>query len=945
MSAGSRLATAVCLTVLTFSGTHAKAAAILLASAASPGAASGEAVFTDDDMLLFDVTSSGVELTDGLSGYSSRAGLYLPIGELSRVLDLAIQVDPATSRAEGWFLSEDRTLVMDLRSHHVTVDGTAFDVSATDAVLFHQDIYVRSDVLQRLLPLNLNVNKSDLTIDIVPKEHFPFQDRLERDRRRQGLGNGGQAAETILKVPAEYDLFTPPSADFSAGGGWGNRKPYTTANWELRLAGDVVYTGAQVFVGSDSNGKPNSIRALFERKDPDGQTAGFFGATRSDGGDVYTPSLALGVASQGGRGLSTTSVSLDQASVFSTTDLRGELPQGYEVELYVNEVLRGSQAQPVRGNYEFLSVPLSYGLNVVRLVFYGPRGEHREEVSRINVGSGQLHAGQFVYSLGAVQQQKPLFNVNDAAKPAPGIFGLGSFRFSGTAAYGLTDDFTLTAGFAHFLPNTTFDHRPREIGTAGILTSVFGFAVELDGAGDDRGAAAMAGGFAGRLLGVSLLARHSEYTGGFVDELQFRDLSDNVPLRRASDVTADWALPVPFTGILVPMSIHAQRSQFADGSDRMLGEARLSTAIGRYLFSGGWQYEQTRKPTGTTRSSQGSFDVSAFVWRTWQVRAEATFNGEPKLRIESASLVIDGTLWENNTARLGATHSFVASSGPLPPGCTTGGSSSGGGSLGGTLNGGCSPATGTTAIDASSTLHFSNFDVTVGGTYTPETHDARVGVTLAIGALFDPIAEEYVPVRPGAAAGGTAVLVAFVDKNGNGVRDADEAGLAGINAQAGNWPGTTDKNGIAIVSGLGDASRARIHIDPESISDPYLVAPASTIEIVPHPGKVTEISYPLTAMGEVAFKALFQQATGAPRGLSALEVQAIAADGTVAAEGRTEFDGTFIFERLKPGKYSVRIDPDQAKRLKLGFVATVAFNIPAKGGYAGQVSADVVLTK
>lgn len=939
MRTRSRLASALGLIFYTFLASPKATAA---ADASPPRVADSSALFGDDDLLLFEVLSDGVELSDGMSGYSSRAGIFLPLGEISRLLDLAIQVDPTTGRAEGWFLSEDRTFRLDLRARRVTVEGKSYDISDTDAALFHQEIYIRSNVLEKLLPLVFKINKSDLTLEIATKEHFPFQDRLERDRRRQGLMNGGAGIETILKVPTRYELFTPPSADLSVSVAAATRRPKATTNWEVRLAGDVAYSGAQLFVGSDSNGKPNDIRTLFERKDPDGMSAGFFGATRSDAGDVYTPSLALGAASQGGRGLSMTSVPLDQANVFSNTDLRGELPQGYEVELYVNEVLRASQAQPVRGNYEFLSVPLTYGLNVIRLVFYGPRGERREEVSRINVGSGQLHSGQFVYALGAMQQQVPLFDIRHSAGVSPGMFGLASFRVAGAAAFGVSDDLTLTAGLAHFVPNTSFEHRARALGTAGILSSVFGLAVELDGAGDDHGGAAFAGGFAGRILGASLLARHSEYSGRFVDELQFRDLANALPLRRASDVTADWSLPVPFTDFLIPVSIDAQRSQFIDGSERLLGEARLSTAVGRYLLSGGWQFEEARKPTETTRTSQGSFDISAFFWRTWQVRAETLFDGEPKLRLQSASIVIDGSLWADNAVRFGATHAFVESSGPPQENCTMAGST-GGGSLGGTLTGRCPPALGTTEIDASSTWHFSNFDFTLDGMYTPELHDLRFGVTVAVGALFDSLTGAYVPVRTGAAAGGSALLNVFVDKNANGVRDTDEVGLAGVNAQAGNWPGTTDKEGEAILSGLGDAAHARIHVDPESISDPYLVSPATTIEIVPHPGRVTVINYPLKALGEAAFRAVFTPAGGAPRGLSALEVQAFASDGTLVAEGRTEYDGALVFERLKPGTYTVRIDPDQAKRLKLRFTSSVTFIIPAKGGYAGLVTANVAV--
>ena len=117
--------------------------------------AASAALFTDDDLLLFEVSSGGIELTDALSAYSSRAGLFLPLGELSRLLDLSIVVDPPQRRAEGWFLTPDRHFLLDLKSGRANVDGKSSDVGPTEAVLFDDEIYVRSDLLQRLLPLML----------------------------------------------------------------------------------------------------------------------------------------------------------------------------------------------------------------------------------------------------------------------------------------------------------------------------------------------------------------------------------------------------------------------------------------------------------------------------------------------------------------------------------------------------------------------------------------------------------------------------------------------------------------------------------------------------------------------------------------------------------------------------------------------------------------------
>jgi len=867
------------------------------------------APFTDDDLLLFEVSSGGVELTDALSAYSSRAGLFLPLGELSRLLDLSILVEPPANRAEGWFLAPERHFLIDLKNGRASVDGKSIEVAPTEAVLFDDEIYVRSDVLQKLLPIMLKVNKSDLALEIVTREHFPFQDRLERERRRSGLRAG--KAESVLRIPSRYESFTPPSLDLNLQAGISNRVPRRTTIWETRLGGDVIYTGLQLFAGSDNNGGRASFRTLFERKDPDGQSAGIFGATKSDAGDVYNPALALGVASTVGRGVATTSQALDQASVFSTTDIRGELPLGYEVELYVNEVLRGSQAQPVRGNYEFLGVALSYGLNVVRLVFYGPRGERRQEVRRINVGSGQLEAGQWAYSFGAEQVGIPLIDVNRASRATSGVFGTGSTRIVGTLAYGLSEDVTLDAGIAQYTPNASFDHRQHQLATAGLLTSVAGFALELDGAADNFGGLAGAAGIGGRILDVSFLARHSEYAGGFVDELQTTDLSATAPLIRSSDLTADWAIAVPFTDLTFPFAVHAQHSQFVDGGERLLGDARLSAALGRYVFSAGWEFAQQRTATATTtRSSSGTFDLSALVWQNWQIRAEADVGAEPSVRLNTASILVDGTLADDNTVRLGLSRTF------------------------GTVE--------QTRLQARTTWLLSHFDISLDASYTPETSETRFGIALAVGALFDPLEDRYRIVRPGAAAGGNVALQAFVDANANGVRDDDELPLKDLVVQAGNSPAKSDAAGEALITGLGDSAKARIRIDPDSIDDPFLAASADAIELVPHPGQVTLVPYPLKSLAEVAIKMRLVRENAPPRALSALEVQLLSNKGEVVAEGRSEFDGTVIFERVPQGTYAVRIDPEQAQHLNLKLNSILSITVPVKGGYVGPFDGDVV---
>jgi hypothetical protein len=65
---------------------------------------------------------------------------------------------------------------------------------------------------------------------------------------------------------------------------------------------------------------------------------------------------------------------LQLQSQFDRQSFRGELPPGWEVELYRGAELLAYAQSRADGLYEFLDVPLLFGLNVFRLELYGPQG-------------------------------------------------------------------------------------------------------------------------------------------------------------------------------------------------------------------------------------------------------------------------------------------------------------------------------------------------------------------------------------------------------------------------------------------------------------------------------------------------------------------------------------------------------------------------------------------
>jgi len=96
----------------------------------------------------------------------------------------------------------------------------------------------------------------------------------------------------------------------------------------------------------------------------------------------------------------------DRPTEFDRITLDGDLPIGWEVELYRNEVLLDFRVDQISGRYSFQNVPLLFGNNILRLAFYGPQGQVREELKQIRVGPEQIKPGEHRYRFAFNQQDK-----------------------------------------------------------------------------------------------------------------------------------------------------------------------------------------------------------------------------------------------------------------------------------------------------------------------------------------------------------------------------------------------------------------------------------------------------------------------------------------------------------------------------------------------------------
>ncbi len=871
---------------------------------ASPAAE--EVAASDQQPLLLAIQLEGLILSEAMQAFGDPSDPLLPVGELSRLLELPIMVEPSKGQVTGHIGESRGSVSVDVLGRTALVGGRRLSLTDEDVKVSETEIYIRASLLAKLIPVDFAPSADDLLITLRAREKLPVLINRERGYRIAGLALApSEQDETPMQVDTPYQWLSRPAFDLSLELGADSDRSRAITRLEGRIAADVAKSLVIGYLATDEAGHLSSARVRAERRSVSADMLGPLHASYVAAGDVYSPALPLGPRSVGGAGFSMSSAPPETASVFERTDLRGDLPIGYDAELYVNDVLRRAQdGARTRGRYDFRDVRLVRGRNIIKLVLYGPRGEREEQTRIINVGGGQMPAGQTIIDAGLIFQNREVFGLSG---------GQSRSRTNGeqpravlSVSYGLTTRLTISSGVGLYADDAGVGH---EVVTIGARTTVLGAALQGDFASDLDGGSAVSLGAAGSLLGANLLVRHVEYSGAFADEPNVAwDLSR--PLRRYSEVTLDASVPILGAGRL-PVFARADRAEYIDGGTTTTARARTSTSLAGALFTIGADYSRRIGPGYRVTRLTGTSAVSALVDYKWQLRAHADYDISPRCRLRSLGLTADRSLGDRYTLRFGAIHTFGKET--------------------------------DVALEAGLTAHLPFTEATVGGNYSTSEKRWRVGLQLSFGLIFDPNKRRYRATPPGPANGGSVAVQAFVDNNANGHRERSEAAVSGVQIQGVTKPVTTDAEGFAFFTGLGESSSAMLRVDTSQTNAALFGSSAHNVAFIARPGNVARVNYAIVPTSEVTVRVSFRQPDGKLAGLSAVRLRLVTASGMVAS-AVTEFDGTAVFESVKPGKYKLELDENQARALQMSLAFPVGLAVNAEGS-ADVVKSEVVFSK
>lgn len=855
-------------------------------------------IFGTDDELILQIQTQRGDLADTIIAYGTRSGVYLPLGAIARFLDLAVSVSDNGNYASGWFLDEKQTLALNLREGTLIVSGKELPLEKSDAAAFEGELYLAAERFADIFPLSLNVDLRAQTVTVKTRVPFPFEERAAREDERARLdGRGAREQKRYPREQTPWQALSVPLADVELRGVT-DRTLGTRGEGDIRLAGDFAFMTARLFAEASTRDGLTGARIELGRKDPDSQLLGPLKATEFQIGDVTTSALPLGLRGTSGRGAFVTNSPLERASVFDTIDLYGDLPDGYEVELYRNNILIGSTRSPVNGQYQFLKVATEYGLNVFRLVYFGPQGQRREEVRQISVGDGRLSKGELVYTFGAAQKDTNVLGVRGPYF-TPSL-DFGSWRSSALMEYGLSRNLTVSLGGAWY--ESRFGQR--WMATGGLRTGLGANALKLDLGYQSSGGKAVQVGLGGKLSGLSYTLTHGEYQGGFTDEL--RSFTGD-PLRRSTELNLNTTIKLGGgeNGKRLPIFGQLRRVEFADGRKQTDALLRASLPLKGLMLSNTLSYASTSTPNfDTTSQLRGNFDLATLSGSRLHLRAGLDYAILPKIRLEGVLLEADYALDDRTLVRATAGHTFADTQ---------------------------------TNLGLSAVRRFGKFNLAFDGNYGLQSRDYSASLRLGFSFGRNPLNGRMFLAEPGLASGGAIAARAFRDSNGNRRFDVGEVVLPDVDFRIGSGHAKTDASGVAFIGGLGDGNRASLTSDRESLPDIALAPVNEGIEVVPRAGRVHVTDYAVQELSDIEGTAWFSEGGSLGREVSGLHLQLVDAAGKQVGRARTEGDGSFFFEQVQPGTYAIKIDPNQAASLKIRLTEPINVTIGPKSAWLKQV--------
>lgn len=806
---------------------------------------------------------------DLVDGYAYNNITLIPLGALSNMVDLAITVEAENGIARGFLYDEKRTFFLDVPRNQLVLAGKRIPIDRQQVKVYPADIYIDANLLSKWLPFRLDVDLFAALMTLHSDTKLPFEEKLDRQRRFEAV----KARQDSMKTQGYPEFFEPYAhwtMPFLTATVQGNasyndttNQSSTNVNYAVHGTGDLLKMEGAFYVSGNNQRAFDQLRLTMGRKDPNARLLGPLLATEYAFGHINSPSshlISTPITPQVGALVS--KMPLNQQGEFDRHDFRGELPAGWEVELYHNNALVGYQTEGINGQYQFPGVPLFFGRNHFRLVFYGPQGQKREETHNFELDRSLINKGTHHY------------RVQTSVDPDGGLHSGARYDYGITDRLSINTEYQgLTLGSDKLLSAPAEE---RHYGRLGLRSLLGGMFLSTDYVADNTG---------GNILELGLNARFgADTTIGLKGNQLNNYVSDAFPMsidpiKTRAEVTLNTAIP-PVLLARIPVGFTVKSDTLVSGATRNQFDNRLSLTYSRFAVS---NLLSKITATGSQDLLTGQLGMSLHA-RRFNLRSNIGYALEPTSEVTSIAVTADNIRYRDNLFSFGITQLLTSSN---------------------------------TQLAFNYTRPVGKLAFNVGLRYD------TLGITtlnfgLTMGVAREPRTPFWVAsAKPVAGTGAVSARV-FLDRDQDGVFGPGDELLPGValNRNGNRLPTRTNKNGVAFLTNLGTHYPANLTIATESLDDPLWKPSVAGVRLSLRPGSVARIDFPILETGEIDGTA-YLFANKRLRGVGDVELELINEQGRIVQTTKSAYDGFYLFSGVANGKYQIRVAPTQVRELGL----------------------------
>lgn len=841
----------------------------------------------DDQLLIVSVTLGPTTIHDGMEAYWDDGRLYVPLLELCEALSIPITGSVDEGSAEGWLRDESWRFVLDSNRRLLSLNGRERDIDWSLLERHETDFYLPIDWLRSWFDLRFEVRLNDSRIHFPLGQGLALEQKLEREQRWSQLAR--QQPQLLLDVPTwqpDSAWLSWPAIDTSltlGASGGGTRvveqvgtetssRPETSAGFNLLAAGDFLRSSALLSFNlqdSPGLGAATDTRLRLQRPTASADDVGWLA------GDTTSPLLPLLSSQVDGVGLRVGHVDDAHAVDFSRTTLRGEALDGWDVELYRNNELLAFATADSSNQYQFDDVPLQPGLNLFRIVLYGPQGQRRERLERLVVGNEMLARGEQRWQAFALLRERRLFPGPLNARPeeptqdlADSLMAGVGYRRALTSRWGLSLD-ALSAGLDaggrhHYLAART-------------QTSLDAWLLEGQWLKD------LTGGWAGRVSAQTLGAVNN----AGIDYERFDAFSSIEINSFAAEELLTGRLRARWNNrSIARMPITAEfeqrrsrRPDSDDAHDSYTGRLRLSQRWDAWTAAASWEVGREAGLPDTVDSGV----LFSYRHPQFDLTSQWTYRLAPETSIRSAYAAATWAINDRLRLRANLNHSFdLLTSDRVSLGLIW------------------SAARWIASINAS------------------YSSDGRYQISANLFTSLQRIDDGWHADSRSGTASASVLAHVFLDRNGNGRFDPGDKPLPKVRFWAGfgGRAPETDDAGQAVLTQLPANQSTLVRLREDSLENPYWVPVHVAQQVNARAGQTVTLPFPVMISSEIDGTVYLEDKNGRNPAAN-VALQLLDRSGAIVREVRTAFDGFYLFDLLIPGDYTLRVAPEQVSRLSL----------------------------